>query len=82
VASFEVRISGEDLDRAQAALDTAGLGKLGDLVYEVGREGDEQSIEARAVIVEAETAEAAKRQVEEAIPAQGYSVRVKPIPES
>jgi hypothetical protein len=85
---FEVRISGTDLDTARAALDAAGLGKMGPLIhYEVGRARDpahpegerEASTEARAVIVEAETAKAAKRLVEEALPAQGYIVRGKPI---
>ena len=88
---FEVRISGADLDTAQAALDAAGLAKMGALIhYEVGQARDpahpegerEPSTEARAVIVEAETGEAAKRLVEDAVPAQGYNVRVKPIPES
>jgi hypothetical protein len=88
---FEVRISGTDLDQAQAALDTAGLEKMGALIhYEVGRARDpahpegerEASIEARGVTVEAETGDAAKRLVEDALPAQGYNVRVKPIPES
>jgi hypothetical protein len=88
---FEVRISGKDLDHAQAALDTARLGKMGVLIsYSVGQARDpahpegerEASTEARAVIVEAETADAAKRLVEDALPAQGYSVRVKPAPES
>jgi hypothetical protein len=89
--NFEVRISGKDLDHAQAALDTAGLGKMGALIsYAVGRARDpahpegerEASTEARAVIVEAKTGDAAKRLVEDALPAQGYSVRVKPAPES
>jgi hypothetical protein len=88
---FEVRISGKDLDHAQAALDTAGLGKMGALIsYAVGKARDpahpegerEASTEARAVIVEAETGDAAKRLVEDALPPRGYSVRVKPAPPS
>jgi hypothetical protein len=88
---FEVRISGTDLDTAQGALDAAGLGRMGPLIYYgVGRARDpahpegerEASTEARAVIVEGETGDAAKRLVEEALPAQGYNVRVKPIRES
>jgi hypothetical protein len=79
---FEVQISGKDLAGAQAALDAAGFGKLGDLLYEVGRARDparpeeepEASTQARAVIVEADTAEVAKRRVEEALPAHGYNV--------
>jgi hypothetical protein len=79
--SFRVPVSGGEIEQAMAALDQeAGIETTEELLYAYGGEGGEIG-EARIVIVEAESADEAKRRVQDILP--NHIVRdAELIPES
>jgi hypothetical protein len=78
---FRVPVSGEDIEQAMNALEAAGLETTPDPLYSYGRPGGEEFGEARLVVVEADTPEAAKRRVQEVAP--NYIVRAaEPVSEA
>ncbi len=64
---FPVLVSGEGIDQAMAALEAEGIETTLEPRYAYGMAPGETG-EARIVIVESESAEAAKRRVEEILP--------------